>query len=148
MATEIGFIYCKSCDGRAVVLESGGQKKGNFYTKCECGISQGGGIARQEFIKANMVKTVSEYEENRLQKPLITIEEPLKTVIETVPETKNLELTVIDNENNQLETVIEPSETVIETVKNPNGKGFVAMCVGLGTALGLFVGYKMGVGRG
>ena len=143
MATEVGFLFCKSCDGRANVLEFGGQKVGTFYTKCECGINQGGGIARQEFIKKNMVKTVSEYEETVLQKPLITIEEPLNTVIEMAPETENLELTVIDNENNQLETVIEPSETVIETVNNPHGKGFIAMCVGLGTALGLFIGYKM-----
>jgi hypothetical protein len=148
MAKEVGFIYCKVCDHRAVVLESGGQKKGNFYTKCDCGITQGGGIARQEFIKATMVKTVSEYDETVLQKPLITIEEPSKTVIETVSEAENLELTVIDNENNQLETVIEPSETVVETVKNPNGKGFLAMGVGLATALGLIVGYNVGLRRG
>lgn len=145
MATEVGVLHCVGCDTLAAVWECGGQKVGTFYTKCKCGTNQNAGLERQEFIKNNMFKTVSEYEESILQKPLITEEKPLETVSETKSEIENLEITVIDNENNQLETVIEPLETVIETEKNPHGKGFIAMCVGLGTALGLCVGYKLGV---
>jgi hypothetical protein len=69
--------------------------------------------------------------------PLVTEIVPPKTVIEPVE-------TVITSPEMVIETDEEPKKTETITIK----KGFFNMCMGVGIAAGLIVGYKMGVKRG
>ncbi|EIA0806117.1 hypothetical protein M2H12_14975 [Vibrio vulnificus] len=161
MAKEVGFMYCGGCDSRATVLENGGQKAGNYYTKCSCGTIQGGGNARQEAIKKGMVATVEEYDKNRLESVTDANQETVITVLENPEKTINngSEPFLMGTPNKQ--TVIPmggagllDDETVLETVLDDNekpsktvNKGFWAMCCGLATCAGLMIGYQVGVRR-
>ena len=146
MAVEVGFVKCGDCGARATVFEYGGQKVGTFYTKCGvCGTtSQGGGIARQEQLKVNTVKTVADYEKKHHETVIDDINNPDKTVSieKTVSDTVIKTVKTNDSAGCELYTSTQKNNEI--TIK----KGFFAMFSGLAIAAGLFVGYKVGVNRG
>ncbi|YCO02102.1 hypothetical protein ACB087_04095 [Vibrio sp. VNB-15] len=143
MAKEVGVMHCTGCDSMATVWENGGQKSGTFYTKCNCGTIQGGGIERQERIKREMVETVEQYKQNRLDHGLngSNTEDQINCNAVTVIPLGGAGLVA---EETVIETVFEDDEKPLKT----ENKGFLAMCCGLATCAGLMIGYQLGVSRG
>ena len=139
MANEVGFIHCLTCNSVQTVLECGGQKKGTFYTSCECGKTQGGGLARQQLIKKNMVLTMDEYKKNSEQNTLNT--ENNTSGIHDICSIQ--QESIIDNKISKLRMDVE----IEEPFEKPFSKGFLAMCCGLAAGAGVLIGIKIGGAR-
>lgn len=139
MAEERGFIKC-GCGSRAVVLEFGGQKAGTLYTRCQnCGTNQGGGMARQETIKNNMCSTLEEYNSMNINENNSSI--PAENQDQIVDQEQPVKMVV--SQPQPVEPAIEPKPATPKT----NNYGFMAMMLGLGSALGFMAGRYVGVKR-